>query len=300
MRRMNLSRAFFVAASGLLLAWLLVVILPSLGEMPRPSSGLRSEASLGGASTPVSTGERELGHGNPSSKLDSHEIQVPFNFVFAGGSSVPAARSWSELVALYPQDQRDSILAFSSGLAASAYSFSTREELDWMVQRGFPMPADIVAANSMTNEELLGLALAGNTKAAFFHLNRIYSSDPNVNPARLIEEDKWRVKAAALSGESPFIGYLEAVRLAREYPDSPSAAAGALAWAALKGDRRATRELRQPGIDPESMLSWMLMLAGDEDQLRQLGYLRGNRSLMLDLRIPASDARIEQPNVDTH
>lgn len=235
----------------------------------------------------------------PSGQRSSDsEFRVPVQFVFAGNQHVSYARSWEELTAGYSEADRGLIDEFVHGLPRSAYQFSSIEELRWMVQRGFPMPDDVLSASLIDDSELLGLALAGNTKAAFFYLDRLYSADSWPSNDFLSAEQKWRVKAAALTGQSPFSGYLEAARLAREYPESPTAAAGALAWVAMKGDTRAREELRQPGIEPHSMLSWMMFLQGEEDQLRQLGLLHGGSSLSLQLRIPTPDADYSVPLAD--
>jgi hypothetical protein len=228
---------------------------------------------------PVSGGARSTG-------ASAGRIAIPHNFTFGSVSSVPRMDSWAGLVAGYNDEERLAIESFTGLLSDSAYSFSSAEELEWMARRGFPMPDDIVAAAALADNDLKGLALAGNTKAAFFYLQRAYLAGRSEALAGSGPEEKWRIKATAMSGESPFLGYLEALRLAAEYPESPSAAAGALGWAAMKGDTRATQELGAHNVDAAAMLSWMLLLVGEEDQLRQLGYLHGNRSLHSELRIP--------------
>lgn len=144
---------------------------------------------------------------------------------------------------------------------------ATPAQVAWMQARGYPMPADISRAESMSEAELRTAANSGDTAAEILYVshllseyNRIYGSvkgtiDParyrDPNRIRLLDEIA-RMMPRVLASGSPYAGYLYAAKERMAHPDDlESNAASLLAglvWASKLGDTRANRLLNTPSV----------------------------------------------------
>jgi hypothetical protein len=98
--------------------------------------------------------------------------RLPINDGLFGGLSVPAVDSWEMLLAELDAGDRQLVEAFAARYPG-AFDFVRTEQLEWMLENGFPMPEEIAAAAKMPMEELLRLAYAGNHKAQALTLDRM-------------------------------------------------------------------------------------------------------------------------------
>lgn len=117
--------------------------------------------------------------------------------------------------------------------------FGSHEQLAWMINNGYPMPEDVVAASLLTDSELLDLHRSGDVKAGIFYLDR--RAYPSVNASNKISKpERSQLNSIAndvLVSGSPFAGYAYA-RYEESKGNSHSALAG-YAWSGWLGDRRA-------------------------------------------------------------
>lgn len=91
---------------------------------------------------------------------------VPMRLQLANVSRVRTARSFQEWLARFPTDQQAKITAFNKA-HFGVYRVNSREQVAWMAANGYLMPEDIVAAERLSDRDLLKLAEQGNDKAAF-------------------------------------------------------------------------------------------------------------------------------------
>lgn len=192
----------------------------------------------------------------PAPPARTPAIAIPPGFQFAGIREVRAASSLDELLADHPETEQAIIRDFINRLDPAAYLFRSPRELEWMVQHGFPMPAEILAASRMSDDDLMQMALAGNTKAAFLAIQRnnqrpkaeaYFIRDPEFSRLR-------QVNALAAAAESPFIGYLYAQESQRNYPSEPGASAGGLLLVIARGDGRPTDTFDLRGVNADAIM----------------------------------------------
>jgi hypothetical protein len=98
--------------------------------------------------------------------------RLPIRHGLFGGLSVPAVDSWEMLLAELDAGDRQLVEAFAARYPG-AFDFVRTKQLEWMLENGFPMPAEIAAAAKMPMEELLRLASTGNHKAEALALDRM-------------------------------------------------------------------------------------------------------------------------------
>lgn len=91
---------------------------------------------------------------------------VPAQLQLAHVSRVRTARSYQEWLVQFPPDERAKIEAFNKA-NFGVYRVNSREQVAWMAANAYPMPEDIVAAEHLSDGDLLKLARQGNDKAAF-------------------------------------------------------------------------------------------------------------------------------------
>lgn len=101
-------------------------------------------------------------------------IALPQSLRLPGVDSVKAARSWQEAVSRYSEDERRFLHARS---AAYFYvlEFGSEQQQRQMIEQGFPMPEEWLAARNMSDEDLKRLAETGNAKAQMFYIDRSIS-----------------------------------------------------------------------------------------------------------------------------
>jgi hypothetical protein len=206
----------------------------------------------------------------PQAGATVHSEPVPFQWRFPGVDSVASAESFDELIDRYSGEERDLLLNYYGALDDAATVFSSREELVWLVANGFPMPEDVIAAASMSEEALRDLAAAGNAKATFFLIERIadqlgeelaagrtvreWQPHADGTPAHLDKlDDLLELSDRAAASGSAFAGYLlervASVRGARW--DDGDFRFAALNWARTMGDGRAGWSLMEGGAQGE-------------------------------------------------
>jgi hypothetical protein len=96
---------------------------------------------------------------------------VPIRFQLANVGRVRTAPSFQEWLAQFPTGQQAKISAFNDA-HFGVYRVNSREQVAWMAANGYPMPEDIVAAERLSDRDLLKLADQGNDKAAFLLVER--------------------------------------------------------------------------------------------------------------------------------
>ncbi|MEO8809142.1 MAG: hypothetical protein ABI386_02700 [Rhodanobacter sp.] len=96
---------------------------------------------------------------------------VPIRFQLANVGRVKTAPTFQEWLAQFPLDQQAKISGFNKA-HFGVYRVNSREQVAWMAANGYPMPEDIVAAESVADRDLLKLANQGNDKAAFLLAER--------------------------------------------------------------------------------------------------------------------------------
>lgn len=203
-------------------------------------------------------------------------LTVPSHFRFAGIDAVPSAASMDELLSYYGKEDRDAVLRFVATLPDLAYRFENEAQLEWMIQAGFPMPDDILAAQQLDDEALFAEAERGNFKAAFLSRQRQLSKRIESGAPASATDPEWveasqrkgALTLAMLRSGSPFTGYLEATQYRIDYPDELSATAGPLMWAALKGDYRAARSNALNGVDASTATLYLMGMVQQERCVR--------------------------------
>lgn len=170
-------------------------------------------------------------------------IAIPSDYALVPGMTVPAADSWDALVSLLLPDERALVDAMRLRYP-EAYAFKSAKQLRWMIEHGYPMPNEIIAANRMPMQELKQLAIAGNVKAAMLARERLMSEAIEAseqlgtafNDSPLMKDVGFMEAVVRNRNCSPFSFYISARRyeeLARARLDN--SALGALAAHAVIG-----------------------------------------------------------------
>jgi len=159
-------------------AAIMVLIALLAWHFVRPQlAGTRDEQRAGIAGDASSEAENEDVARTPVATTNhppqAERLALPHDYALFPGLSVPAASSWEELLAGLSPEERELAQAFAD-LYPEAYQFRTREQLEWMVDRGYPMPEEIIAARQMPLDDLLDKAINGNNlKAAMLARDRL-------------------------------------------------------------------------------------------------------------------------------
>lgn len=203
-----------------LLAGLTFLALSSLACSKIQSAASDSVASKEVA-TPSEAQDSLVGQPIQSGGLDKDQwVNIPLDFQFRGVANVESASSWSQRVAKYPEDERK-YLEDVNGRYYGALDFSSNEEQRRLVQQGFPMPEEWLAARDLPDAELERLAMSGSAKAQMFFIDRVSERIGPVLAVRGLDQspaDKaiyhQFVQASTMAGMlirntgSPFAAYL--------------------------------------------------------------------------------------------
>lgn len=203
---------------------------------------------------------------------------IPARYAFASHTQVPQVDDWEALLAELSPEDREFVERFAARYP-EAYLFTSAEQLRWMVERGFPMPEEILAARDLSLDTLLEMEAAGNLKAGMLALDR-WMEELELHPLSSMEpEDAITEGAGLIQLEqrmrgtcSPFAYYIaaRANRFIFNY-DPGEMALAHLAVAVSLGDSRLTRTMNQMAqelsIPPES--------------LRMMGYFSSSSSTLL-------------------
>ena len=200
-------------------------------------------------------------------------VAVPIRFQLANVGRVRTAPSFQEWLAQFPLDQQAKISAFNEA-HFGVYRVNSREQVAWMAANGYPMPEDLVAAERLSDRDLLKLANQGNDKAAFLLAerqnkdlvaflaeggNRSTYYDGMEGRSRIGEQ--MTIDRLVKQSNSPYKGYLQASEGAsglhadegQEVTDVYVIAG--LIWAEQLGDSRAGQFLRDYASgDPQRMV----------------------------------------------
>lgn len=161
---------------------------------------------------------------------------IPASLRFAGIEKLTSsAENLDELLSSYPASDRAKIENFINRYPTGAFDFKSKEQLAWQVERGYPTPDDILAADRTRTAILKSQSTQGNVKAISFYVDRVLrgaeiTTDAEIEITRFIDE--------ALNSGSPFAGHT----LARYRNEAKKDAAGTLAaynWIYMTGDTRA-------------------------------------------------------------
>lgn len=101
-------------------------------------------------------------------------IAIPQLLRLPGVDSVRAAPSWHEAVSRYSEDERRFLRARNAAYF-QILQFGSEQQQRQMIEQGFPMPEEWLAARNIPDEELKRLAEAGNAKAQMFYIDRSIS-----------------------------------------------------------------------------------------------------------------------------
>lgn len=106
--------------------------------------------------------------------VEPNRTAIPPEWQFQDVGTVQIADSWEARIATLPPRDREWLNGLN-GKYAGALGFSSREEQERLIRLGFPMPEEWLAARSMTDDALEGLAKSGNVKAQMLHVDRVAS-----------------------------------------------------------------------------------------------------------------------------
>lgn len=152
-----------------------------------------------------------------------------------------------------------------------ALQFQSEEQLQWMSERGYPMPEDILEARTLSDEELRIAARGGEEKYLFLYADRVFQGliatkrqylSSGLDPDEVNEYPEFtrqsveamRISSELLQSDSPFAGYVMA-QLHWITTGDPFAQLAALHLTISRGDFRAHRIaenlIREAGLPPE-------------------------------------------------
>lgn len=206
--------------------------------------------------------------------LGANRIPIPQRWQLPNIGEVERADSWEDRLAELPASDQE-WLRMLNDRYAGALAFASPEDQQWLIQQGFPMPEEWLAARGLHETELERLAESGNLKAQILFIDSVISE---IGPVRASgrgldnsQEDRKLLSRLARattmvtlmmeSTQSPFTAYLEgAVLSAGAQYNPPEYVASGIMLARDLGDRRA-EELRQayqrshPEMDSSLVLS---------------------------------------------
>lgn len=171
-----------------------------------------------------------------------------------------ATRSFTALIQELPLPQQRRVLQWYERIGVPTMENVTAEQVAWMEQRGYPMPAEIARAEVKSDAELKAEADTGDAIARTLYVDRLldeYGRRTDARgsgdglPLRLIDGIGQAMPQILATG-SPFAGYLYAAQARTMSAGDPNAvAAGQLAglvWANQFGDSRAAILMKTPTI----------------------------------------------------
>lgn len=187
-------------------------------------------------------------------------VAIPARFQLPGVARAQSGASFKEWLAKYPPDQQAKITAFTKK-HFGVYSVNSPQQVAWMAANGYPMPEDVIAAESLSDTQLRELAQQGNDKAGFLLRERnidaivaklakyhaqgktntdFWSGDP---AAQQLNEDDSMTTRLLQQSRSPFKGYVQALDALRrdEQLGKDAAIIAGLEWAGSLGDFRTTQ-----------------------------------------------------------
>lgn len=247
-----MRRNQWLALTGICVALIVIIVASQTFRQPDPGQLASPSANIDQGDAPLKGTGSQTARAHPE-KPDSTRINVPLKYQFEDQRWVDAVDDREQLMAKYTPDQRAAITSFYTGYGqgvttggqynfSDVFSFHSREQLEWLVDQGYPTPGDILAATTLATPELRDQAEAGNFKARVFYLARIQGSQDDVSKASSIREiikkgsDTLRLASDVLTEGSPFGAYAYAKYSAGE--GSKGLAIAGFAYAGILGDTR--------------------------------------------------------------
>lgn len=101
----------------------------------------------------------------------SGRIEIPAGLRLPGVDTVRVAPNWEHALSLYSQEERSELQARNTAYF-DALRFTSEREQRQMVEQGFPMPEEWLAARNIPDDQLKQWAEGGNSKAQVFYIDR--------------------------------------------------------------------------------------------------------------------------------
>lgn len=131
----------------------------------------------------------------------------------SGVAAVPLeVENWKDWIAHLPDYDQPIVESFRSRYA-EAYDFSNKEQLAWMILRGYPTPDEIIRAAKMPLEELINLGMT-DSKASMLARDRLLSEAAEDGERLADHPSLAKISALQMADRSrncsPFAYYVEA------------------------------------------------------------------------------------------
>lgn len=200
------------------------------------------------APQPPQTGLLQRASADDSAQRPVVRTESPF--VSRQPATTRDAASFMQLLEGYPEAQQTVIKTWYAKYAPAAMAFTSNAQWQWMQQRDYPTPDDVLRAAGMSDDELRELAIHGDLKADYFHLARLLDASAQRRNASMLpgqsgqdlEQEMTGSMNRALASGSAFAGYLYGAYYTSLHGDGSAqvGAACGFAWARSRGDARAT------------------------------------------------------------
>lgn len=153
---------------------------PDNSEVQGPQLEAEPVSDLSSRGNSFADGKRlDVSQSVPESEL---WVTLPSRLRFRGLAKVQSASSWGERLARLPKSEQAYLVEVSERYFGSL-EFSSREAQRHLIQQGFPMPEEWLAARSLPDAELERLAEDGNLKAQMFMIDRVAQQ---IGPVRAV------------------------------------------------------------------------------------------------------------------
>lgn len=177
-----------------------------------------------------------------------------------GGMSVPTP-SFAGLMQTLPAKEQTQARRWYQHIGGPPMNDATPAEVAWMQARHYPMPNDIVRAESMSDAELKAAAATEDPIAQILYVARLldkYSANIergmsfNDRGQVRLQTEIGQIMPQILASGSPYAGYLYAAKVrlmdSSGVESSASAQLAGLVWASKFGDTRANQLMNTPEV----------------------------------------------------
>ena len=255
--------AVIVAAMAFMLAMAALGYWLGRGSAPRPQApktvaATAQDLSPAASTEPIMQPVKPRNVAAAKTAIVVAAASIPPKWRLAGVSQYQTATNTQSWLQLYA-DHIELIREFN-GRHPFAWNVHSPEEIAWLARNGFPMPEDIIAAASMSDNALRLQGDAGSAKAQMLYYERLQSewSDAiqtaiekgaSVDEARQaaleampeIQPELDRISLGVRQMDTPYFGYVEANRVLLAVDEDARAQnfAGGMALAYARGDDRA-------------------------------------------------------------
>lgn len=173
----------------------------------------------------------------------------------SGVENAALPENWAALLDLFSPEQRERLETLRARYPV-AFEFSNANQFRWMLEHGFPHPADWLRTEKLSEAELIRRAELGDLTAAAVG----YDTATNATESLFNATGELNRGASSLTGRAamfeqtlgqactPFLGYLRARNAAVNYPNTPESVLPGYLYAASLGDQRAAAFARQRAL----------------------------------------------------